>query len=167
MFIHTLFSDTTPSEFPELAKRIEAELDAVQQALTAEVAADLLDSTARARQAAWYYLQGVERNIDNLEVYWNDLKGQASAKQLKAARNSLRTSVLSIEYNSSSEEDRAYYAYQVASLLMTLHADDQAPVALFSAGADPHEDIQVAWCLQFLAGWLYDCADWDAVFDGN
>ena len=100
----------------------------------------LLQTTARARAAAEYYLARLPSDFGDHEDYWQRLKRNASDELREQARLMLRAGLLTIPYNTPQEEDRAFYSYQIAAYTIVAHATQDVHQGFFPADTDPHQD---------------------------
>jgi hypothetical protein len=115
---------------------------------------NVLESSARGRRAAGYYLSFVPRTVGDLASYWQKLKASASTEQREQAKFSLRMSMLIYESDDQEQMDMAYHAYQVATYLITLHANEGTKRGFFASGTDPDAEQDLAICFQVMASCL-------------
>lgn len=148
------------SRTSEWEKRIVEEAIPKSHEMAHQAGPELLRRTARAQEAAQFYLACLPEHIDNLEAHWTSQKREATDEQRAQAKHSLRTSVLSLDARDDNDGDRIFWTYQIAAYAIVLNSEKGLEAGFFAPGTDPHEEHDLAWCFQIMASRIYGEEGW-------
>ena len=124
--------------------------------LASETGLELLAKTAKARQAAWFYFSKLPVQRDPLDELLASMVEQSTDVERELARKSLRMELINMWFNPSADFDPVFAAYRICAFLIVHNAPEAESLGFFNSDCDSDEDIELAWCYQFLATLILD-----------
>jgi len=115
----------------------------------------VLQRTHQARIAAEFYREFLSFDALDLESSYDRLKRSAADDQRGKAKTMLRLGLLSIPHEKTDDEDREFWAYQIAVYTIVLTEWNLEKPNFFAVDADPFQNKDLAWCIQILASHVF------------